>query len=243
MSRFQFALLLTTQALWSQSETIVFPRPLLVVAERLQAAWGRPVTYEEPRWLHGSDISMEGDPLRLNYGPRMRTAALPATAVAVRTRTSQLAALQEIVNEFNRANAPLRYDAVESKWGLHLIPVRNKDHAGADAPAVNILDFMVAVPAAPRTMDGHVGAVVTALRKQAGVAVEYGSGALGLSNARPPVFSWGTSGKMSGREALLSLLAPRAATRGWRLNCMPATPGQSPEFCVLNLELPRPVRP
>jgi len=52
--------------------------PLLVVAERLQSAWSRPITYEKPGSRCASDISMEGDPLKLNCAPRARTVNLPA---------------------------------------------------------------------------------------------------------------------------------------------------------------------
>ncbi len=210
---------------------------MLIVAEPLQVSWSRPVTYEEPRWRHASDVSLEGDPLQLNYGPRMRTVRLPAGALAARTRDQQRSVLQGIIDSFNRVNVPLQYSVVESEWGWHFVPTRDKDSSGVAAPVSNLLDLVVEIPSSMRSRSAQVEAVVASLRKAAGIQLESAVAGQRLYFHRPATFLWGTSGRMSGREALLSLLGSRPNQRGWRLNCMPAMPAGSSELCALNLDV------
>lgn len=226
----------------AQSEQLAGPRPLRDAADRLQSAWGRAVTYEEPVWQHPSDTSMEGDPLRLAAGPRFRALSLPATALQSRGRADDATHLKGLVNAFNAGNAPLGFSVVETAWGLHIVPVRNKDARGSEAPASSLLDSYVAVVSAKRSPMGHVEALAQALTSRSGVRVESGSGALSfgvdqlfLQADSSPTFEWGTAGAVKARDALLELLSKSATTLSWRLNCQPASANATP-FCVLNVD-------
>lgn len=240
--RHTLCLLILIAVASAQAEQLAGPRPLRDAADRLQAAWGRAITYEEPVWQHPPDTSMEGDPLGLSVGPRFRALNLPASAMQSRGHTDDAAQLSGIVNAFNIGNTPLAFRVIESEWGLHIIPVRAKGARGADAPAVSLLDSYVAVTSGKRTPMGHVEALAQTLTSRSGVRVESGSGTLGfgvdqlyLQADSSTTFEWGTTGVVKARDALLAFLSKSATTLSWRLNCQPASSNAAP-FCVLNID-------
>ena len=235
-------LLVAVLPVWSQSERITGPRALGILADRLQAAWARPVTYEEPLWVHLSDISTEGDPVLHTNGPRFRTVTLPVAALANRDKVRHVAHAREIVAGFNRDNAPLEFAVTESKWGLHLIPVRNKDRNGVPQATTTVLDDLVVVPVENRSPFGHLTALAQALSRKAGLHVAASTAVQGFAFDNlfapadsPHQIAWGTAGSVKGRDALLDLLQRSATTYSWRLNCQPATAGSTAAFCVLNV--------
>lgn len=226
----------------AQSEELIGPRPLSDAADLLQSAWRRAVTYEEPVWQHASDTSMQGDPLRLSVSPRFRALSIPGTALQSHRRADDVAHLKSLVNAFNAGNAPLGFGVFETAWGLHIVPIRNKDARGAEAPAPSLLDTRVVVASDKRRPMGHVEALAQALTSRTGIRVESGSGTLGfgvdqlyLQADSSPTFKWGTAGAVKARDALLDLFSKSATTLSWRLNCQPASSDASP-FCVLNVD-------
>lgn len=222
-----------------QAERITGPRALGDVADRLEAAWGRPVTYEEPLWLHSSGISAEGDPVLKTLAPRFRSVTLPAAALRNRDRRRDLEYGRAIVAAFNREHAPLEFAMVESKWGLHIVPVRVRDQLGTPGPAAVLLDAAVTVRREARAPFQHVDALARALGWRERIRVEASSAAMRFDAlfAAPgsnPVFEWGAEG-VTGRDALIDLLSRGRVRCSWRLNCQPATPGVQSAFCVLNV--------
>jgi hypothetical protein len=235
-------LFLLAGAASAQSGQIAGPRPLRDAAERLQSAWGRAVTYEEPLWRHPSDASMEGDPLRLNVGPRFRSLILPAAALQSRGRAEDAAHLKGLVDAFNAGNAPLAFGVLETAWGLHIVPVRSKDARGAGAPAPSLLETHVTISSQRRWPMLHVAAIAQAVSSSSGVRVESSSGTMGfgvnqlfLQEQSSPTIEWGAPGPMKARDALLDLLSKSATTLSWQFNCQPASPNTT-EFCVLSVD-------
>jgi hypothetical protein len=227
---------------WPQVEIITGARALGDLADRLEAAWARPVTYEEPLWVHHSDISTEGDPVLHTNGPRFRTLTIPAAALANRDKRQDVAQARSILAAFNRDNAPLEFAVTESKYGLHIIPSRNKDRNGNPKATATVLDEYVIVPVENRSPFAHITALAQALSRKAGLRVDPSTAVQGFAFDNlfahadsPYLTSWGTTGSVKGRDALLDLLARSATTYSWRLNCQPATVGSSTAFCVLNV--------
>lgn len=227
----------------AQDELVTGPRPLRMAADRLQAVWARPVTYEEPLWVHASDISAEGDPVLRWNGLRVRRVTIPQGVLGNHDRGRDLAQVRVILAAFNREYAPLQFAAIESGWGLHIVPRAMKDRNGTGAAASSLLDEAVTVPAGERTPMGHVRALATALGQAKGVRVEGSSGVLGFGvdqlfgqAGSDPRFVWGTAGVVKGRDALVDLLSRSATSLSWRLNCQPATTGVTDAYCVLNVD-------
>jgi hypothetical protein len=223
----------------ASAERITGPRPLSDLADRLEAAWGRPITYEEPLWRHSSDVSSEGDPVLKTFAPRFRGVRLPAAALANRDRKRDLEHTRAIIAAFNREYAPLQFAVHESRWGLHIIPVQNKDPLGTPVASNVLLDAAVTVPRDARPATLHLEALARSLGWREGIRVSGSSPLMRFdqlfagANASP-VFEWGAS-NVKGRDALLDLLSRGAVLCSWRLNCQPATPGVQSAFCVLHV--------
>jgi hypothetical protein len=221
------------------SEQIRGPRPLSDLADRVEAAWGRPVTYEEPLWRHSSEISSEGDPVLKTFAPRFRNVTIPAAALANRDRKRDLEYARAIIAQFNREQSPLEFAVLESRWGLHIVPVHNRDPLGTPVRSSVLLDEPVTVPRDARPATLHIEALARSLGWRERIRVSGSSPSMRFDQlfAGPGshrVFEWGAT-DVKGRDALIDLLSRGAVRCSWRLNCQPPTPGVQSAFCVLNV--------
>lgn len=239
MTRVVFAFLVATALL--PGEEIRTGRPLLDIADRLQAAWARPVTYEEPLLQFSEDLAIQTDRGLETVIPRPRLAHLSTSALANRDRSQDAANVQSIVADYNLNNPALTFSAIEDGYGLHLIPVSNRDANGRLVQSHTALDEKVRIPIAGRMPLEHVSAITQALSGILPFKVQSSSWLLGFGFHRlflqaemPDTFTWGTPGYVPARTALGDLMMQSATTMTWRLNCQPATVSAAP-FCVLNV--------
>jgi len=220
-------------------ETVVSPRPLGTVADRLQEAWARPVTYEDPVWLWSGDLFADKPGVKWATYPKHRAVQLPPAAVKNLDRKQDSTLLAQIVEAWNRSAGGPKYAVRTSSFGIHIVPVASADASGRMRPAAPLLDQVVTVPAEIRLPDEHLRALAQALKASTGMWIYDGTGSIGVrfnqffTGTGNLMFEWGVEQRQA-REALIDLLTRSATTFSWRLNCQPAESPQD-RFCVLNI--------
>ncbi|MGE5570501.1 MAG: hypothetical protein ACM3S5_15800, partial [Rhodospirillales bacterium] len=132
-------------------EAIVSPRPLGAVADRLQEAWARPVTYEDPVWFWSGDLVTDKPGTTWSTYPKQRVVQLPAAVVKNRDRRLDAALLAQVVEAVNRSGGGPKFAVRTSSFGIHIVPEASADATGRMRPVTPLLDQTVTVPAAFRT--------------------------------------------------------------------------------------------
>jgi hypothetical protein len=220
-------------------ETVVSPRPLGIVADRLQEAWARPVTYEDPVWLWSADLFSDKPGVKWSTYPKQRVVQLQTAAMKNLDRKQDATLLAQVVEAANRSDDGPKFAARTSSFGIHIVPAASADATGRMAPATPLLDQTVTVPVAMRAPIEHLRALAEALTRSTGMQIEANIGAIGVRfnhffvGTGNPIFEWGTEQRQA-REALIDLLTRSATTFSWRFNCQPAESPQD-RFCVLNV--------
>jgi len=220
-------------------ETVVSPRPLGVVADRLQEAWARPVTYEDPVWLWSGDLFTDKPGFKWSTYPKQRVVQLPTAAVKNLDRNQDSTLLAQVVEAANRSGDGPKFAVRTSSFGIHIVPVASADATGRMGPATPLLDQTVTVPSAIRAPIEHLRALAEALTTSTGMQIEDSIGAIGLrfnqafTGTGNLWFEWGAEQRQA-REALIDLLNRSATTFSWRFNCQPSESAQD-RFCVLAL--------
>ena len=229
-------LLLSFVALsFAQTQRITGPRPLGELADRLEAVWARPISYEEPVWM-ASDLSTTGS------GPRSRSVEVQVAAFANRDRNQDVSYLGGVLVAFNRDNRDLQYQVIETSLGFAFVPEKRPQSVVAlSGQSRTVLDELVSVPTETRTGFGHVVAIAEALTARLGFKVEANTPILGMGFDRlfsgtqfASTVNWGTNSQVPAREALSDLLLMSATSMSWRLNCQPPSNADK-AFCVLNV--------
>lgn len=220
-------------------ETVVTPRPLGTVADRLQEAWARPVTYEDPVWLWSGDLFTDKPGVKWATYPKHRAVQLPPAAVKNLDRKQDSTLLAQIVEAANRSGDGPEFAVRTSSFGIHIVPVASADANGRMGPTTPLLDQTVSVPKAIRAPIEHLRALAEAITISTGMRIHDGIGSIGVrfnqffTGTGSLMFEWGAEQRQA-REALIDLLTRSATTFSWRFNCQPAESPQD-RFCVLNI--------
>jgi hypothetical protein len=220
-------------------ETVVSPRPLGTVADRLQESWARPVTYEDPVWLWSGDLETDKPGVKWSTYPKRRVMQIPTAAVKNLDRKRDSALLTQIVEAWNRSAGGPKFAVRTSSFGIHIVPVASADASGRMRPAAPLLDQVVTVPAEFRLPNEHLRALAWALKASTGMWIYESIGSIGVrfnqvfTGTGNLMFEWGVEQRQA-REALIDLLTRSATTFSWRFNCQPAESVQD-RFCVLNI--------
>lgn len=220
-------------------ETLVSPRPLAAVADRLQEAWARPVTYEDPVWLWSGDLFADKPGVKWSTYPKQRVVQLPTAVVKNLDRKQDSTLLAQVVEAANRSGDGPRFAVRTSSFGIHIVPASSADATGRMGPATPLLDQTVTVPSAIRAPIEHLRALAEALTTSTGMQIEANIGAIGVrfnqifAGTGNLMFEWGADHRQA-REALIDLLTRSATTFSWRFNCQPAESAKD-RFCVLAL--------
>ena len=230
-----FILLSFVALSFAQTQRITAQRPLGEIADRLEAVWARPISYEEPVWM-ASDLSTTGS------GPRSRSVEVQVAAFGNRDRNQDVSYLGGVLVAFNRDNRDLQYQVIETSLGFAFVPEkRPQSIVAVSGQSRTVLDELVSVPTETRTGFGHVVAIAEALTARLGFKVEANTPILGMGFDRlfsgtqfASTVNWGTNSQVPAREALSDLLLMSATSMSWRLNCQPPSNADK-AFCVLNV--------
>ena len=156
--------------------TITDSLPLLETATLLGERYGAAVTYEDPVWPHRVRFDLVNtDPGEMAALKALQhSLVLPKGLTPAENPKLTLALLTSVVEAYHAQNpARAHYRAVESNLGLHIAPVSVPDAAGAQVPAVSLLDARITVPQASRTVAEHINAICAAVSAATGVRFKY----------------------------------------------------------------------
>ena len=182
--------------------------------------------------------------------PKHRSFQLPFRVGGADAPALDAALVGRILDAYHVQNDGPKFRVANSSYGLHIVPALANDAGGRLAPAVSLLDMIVAVPAARRSPSGHLQALCDAVSAGSGTKMLCGpsmqfnqhfahAGAAcpgGFSvNIGAPVpsdcqFEWGATPGPA-RAALIGLLEQSSTTMTWQLLCGPQASGRP---CVLS---------
>ena len=217
------------------ADVVASPRPMVMEAMRLQKAYGKVITYEDPVWAWRGEMR----PFGPNFSPLPLSFTRPAE---VDSEPDAETALRKTLDAYHQQTAGPRFQIVASKWGLHLIPAQMRDENGRLAKATNPLDAHVNVPQQERSATEHFRELCATLSSFLNMKIKYFDGSIALNGetafeqhfaAQPVHFTWGTNG-MAARDAILDLLERSATTYSWQFLCEDASTPQA-RLCVLNI--------
>ncbi|HVQ39719.1 MAG TPA: hypothetical protein VMS31_19420, partial [Pyrinomonadaceae bacterium] len=203
-------------------------RPLAEALKILEARYGLLITYEDPRYMHASEIEDVTEKVRRDLdkfppgkAPRV---LVPKGGVlsfdydeALTARSdNQLILVQQLV-EANRAQGnPGRFRVEQQGAFIHVIPIATRNERGKVVAQSTVFDAVITVPKAKRSGMQTLDAICAAVSQVTGTRVGVGSAPL---NAFFRYRDEEGITRRPAREALAELLARigYATPPSWRL--------------------------
>lgn len=140
-----------------------------IIGAKLQELYGVPITYEDTRHVHDSELDKSNsgkwfkpEPFSITY-----TVTPPAPGADLPTRKAAVGqVLQDVVQKYNAARGAEMYQITETENGFHVIPIKFLDASGKMEDFHSILDSPVTIAAGERT----VAAVLDGITEQLNAA-------------------------------------------------------------------------
>jgi hypothetical protein len=203
--------------------TIEDPRPVAKAIEEIERLTGRPITYEDPPYLHPSTVvdvteMIRRDPSPAAAGSRaiipkggVLTFALPANPVAADER----GAVDAIVRSYNAGqSAVATFAVVHGDKLTHVVPQRAMGPSGRLDPLTPVLDTKITLPAKARTALALLEEICRAISAASRQPVEIGMAPMnGLDRQQ---IAFGADGEPA-RLVLEKLVVASAVPLSWRL--------------------------
>jgi hypothetical protein len=216
-------------AAYAQSASIVVTsgRPVASAAEQLEALYGIPVTYEDPPYVHESEIRDVTSQVRRDgqadpkvFVPRGGTFSFvyDASSIGADDRSQKAARASNTIIEVLRSYAALRnaevFRLAQENGLLHIVPTHFVNSSGQLEQMQPLLDTAISVP--PKERDGAslVSEICQSLSTATHQTVIVGTGPWALFAADATTIT--TSGE-SARSVLSRLLAEMPVALSWRL--------------------------
>lgn len=163
-------------------------RPVAEAILKLEGKYGWVVTYEDPFYLHESEIEdvtlkvrRDLDKYKPGEAPKVfvpKGGALEFTydvATKMSAPTNSALVLQNLLDAQAQRNNGGRF-RLESRGGiLHVIPTMNKDLTGMLVPQESVLDTIISLPEQDRTVYQKLVSVCAAVERATGVRVGLGT--------------------------------------------------------------------
>jgi hypothetical protein len=221
------------------SSLVTSPRPLGDVARRLQEAYGKVVTYEEPVLTWRGELSAKpgrNPEAKWELFPTPQSFLMPESE----PDTDLASVLESTIAAYHQQTSGTRFQLLSSSLGYHIVPVQVHDENGRSVPTTSALDQIITVSSEARSAEEHLRALGAAINSTDRIPVQidvFPGGKPGafdkVFRAQPEVFQWGIHSAVA-RDALIDLLNQSATTFSWHLMCQ-ASAQASDRFCALNL--------
>ncbi len=224
----------TTPTQKTPTNIVILAGPTDNAVDRLEASFGKVVSYEDPVWVWRGDLAPE----RFNHRPHRLEPVTPTFVMpALASPPADLATeVGKMLAAYHQTGGP-RFEVRTSKLGLHIVPALSRDENGQMVAAKNVLDAYVSVPAEQRRAYQHFYALCDAIGLATGITITHGpafpQGWDYEFNPDKTAFSWGASG-LTGREALIDLLDRSATSFTWRLFCWTGQDAVHDHACLLD---------
>jgi len=223
-----------------ETTVVTSGRPMEEVAVRLQDAYGKVVTYEEPILTWREELEpRNGRSPEEKWGlyPKAMTFSMRAINAA-----SDLGPfLNDAIAAYHAQTSGIRFKLLSSKLGYHIVPVQARDESGRLGAAESILDRVITVPGEARTAEGQLNAIGEAVNDTLPIRLVISAvpakvhGFDSAFRAKPEEFEWGIQ-NLSARDALIDLFDRSASSFSWHLMCQ-ASVQLVDRFCALNVGL------
>jgi hypothetical protein len=163
------------------SMTVRDARPVAKAIEMLEQRYGLRITYEDPPYVHGSDIedvtrlvsrSADPPPEATIVTPRERPLSFnfPATATA----EQESAALEQLVGNYNAARGAdaFRIQGSAARW--HVVPHKTRGTSGRFVAVTPVLDTKITIAPGRRTAFDLIDAIVRDISSRSKTEVALG---------------------------------------------------------------------
>lgn len=235
-------------------------RPLKDVVAKLEAAYAKPVTYEEPIRVWRGDLKVVGKDENAKFGllPKDRSFRLPMALGSPEAPALDAALVGKILDAYHAQNDGVGFQLLTSRYGLHIVPALVNGADGRLVPGGSLLDTVITIPRESRVPEDHVQALSDAVNASAATKMQavpnlqfmqdFAPGGTvcpsgGMSFAdypgapQPPgacSFEWGAVA-VPARQALIDLLEHSSTTMTWKLLCQSSAQPQD-RTCFLDVE-------
>jgi len=235
-------------------------RPLKDVVDMLEAAYSKPVTYEEPVRVWRGDLKVVGknENARFALLPQDRSFRLPVALGPPEAPVLDGTLVGKILDAYHAQNDGARFRLLTSNYGLHIVPALVNGADGRLALGGSLLDTVITIPRERRMPDGHIQALSDAVNASSATKMQavpnlqfmehFAPGGTVCPSGGPSIadypgapgppeacsFEWGAAA-VPAREALISLLEQSSTTMTWKLLCQPSAQPQD-RICFLDVE-------
>jgi len=169
------------------------PRPVAQAIRELEQNCGCVITYEDPRYLHNSEIVDVTQTVRKHlekFGPgeaprvvrpKRGTLALeysstPGTKIPINTADT----IQRLLNTHASGNGAGRFRLEKDGKTFHVVPITFKDALGNLTPQESLLETSISLPAEERSGAQTLNAICAAITGQSQASVNIGTFPLNL---------------------------------------------------------------
>lgn len=227
-----------------ESITVDDPRPLAQAIRTFQEAYGFPVSYEDPRFAHSSElVDVSTIPGRAaTAAATVRRALIPRGGSFTATfeppapdaQPSDIAErMRTVVGQYHARGYPGRFRVIEAGGMIHVVPQAVLGADGSIVPASSILDTRVSLPhQKDRTMQAGVRAVLAAVSAATGRKINLGTSPTNLM--MQSVMEEGAA-DLPARDILVRAFKATGRDLSWRL--LYGADDQFYAFNVLGLNL------
>lgn len=227
---------LTAQQPQDISIAVVEPRPLASVVEQLEKRFGWVVTYEDPSYVHESEIADVTAAVSRNPGSSKKVFVPLGGSFAFRYQLSlppqaqAPAVLAALIEQYNGSQLAGRFRLLTTDRTYHVLPAMAKDDLAALRPYRSILDATISIPDGDRNALEMLEAILNAVKATGDTRLAMGTVPMGLLSRTT------VQGGAKGEAARVVLLRTLQATNqklSWQLFCHPGKTGP----CALNIHV------
>jgi hypothetical protein len=164
---------------WSDTITVRDPRPVAKVVEALEQKYGWPITYEDPPYVHPSDIvdvtrSVRRSPSRAPGGllmPGHRVLIPKGGSLSITTSSGDQAEsaaavrdyVEAAVNAYNASRGGEVFAVTQGDQLIHVLPRKVTGPSGTLEPVTPILDTAITIAPRERTAFALLEEICTAI--------------------------------------------------------------------------------
>lgn len=213
-------------------------RPLADVVTQIETRFGWIVTYEDPPYVHDSEIADVSAAVRRDRSKPGRTLVplggtlvfdLPVNPTGSPAEPG--ATLGALLKDYARSGLPGGFALRQTPGMWHIVPTRMKGADAAIQPYQSILDSRISIPAANRDGLEMMSAFVEAVKREDPRLVV---GTIPLNAFASARFDFGAANEPA-RDALVRVMRAVSDRLSWRLLCAPGVGA----ICALNIHVVR----
>jgi hypothetical protein len=161
-----------------QTVTVEGVRPVAKAVEKLEQIYNVPITYEDIRYVHESEMKSDDQGRSIIKGGAVsfthRTPVTSETALGVRN-TQAVNAVAEVLKSYNATRGTEVFTVIAGDEALHVVPVQSTDTSGRMERIQPLLDTRVSIPPGQRTAEQVIDEIAKSLSDATGRVIGTGT--------------------------------------------------------------------